>query len=404
MGSPCCPSVANTYLSYFEIKYKHMIKVSLYYRFIDDVFYSDTNEELTKYFPTIYPNLKLNYVTGDIVQFLDCNISKNSNNTLNYDLFVKPTFTGSYLHIDSNHVPHTFRGIIISLINRIRRTCSDLNKYYYHSSQSLSYLLLKGYSPNLILNMIRSFSNIKRDSLIKYKERKNSYSENSLFFVTIFDNHISNSSTFFRQIWDKNVPDNSFLKNYLLKTLYKNSPNFNSYFISRFYIPFSNYSYIKCNSDKCKICNYAITDNFLHNFDNIPIAIPSKVNCHSENIIYFLYCTKCNKIYIGESKRTAQKRINEHIQNIKFLIKYKSNIDKINKKIENSGDSIHLYNHFALNHSLDDFRFQIFISNINNYRLRLETDLIYIFNSIYPHGLNSKTSFRLESFEPYKKL
>ena len=31
------------------------------------------------------------------------------------------------------------------------------------------------------------------------------------------------------------------------------------------------------------------------------------------------------------------------------------------------------------------------MSNFNNNRLRMETDLMYIFNTIYPSGLNKKT-------------
>lgn len=403
MGSPCSPNVANIYLSYFELRYKHMLNVSLYYRFIDDVLYSDTNGELTRYFHIIYPDLKLNCIKGNSVIYLDTNISRNSNNTLNFDLYVKPTFTGSYLDVNSNHPPFIFRGIVISLVSRIRRICTDLNNYYYHCSKLFSYLILKGYKASLISNIIRNFSNVNRKSLIQYKE-KNNIMIDSLFFITYFDNNVQNSSQYIQQIWNQSLPEDSFMKKFLLKAVYKNSPNLRSYFISKFKLPFSNFSYYKCDSFNCKICKYAITDNFLLNNNDIPIAIPTLNYCKSKQIIYFIHCVKCKKFYIGETGRTTHDRIKEHIYNINFIINNKNNRTKLDKRINNSGEQQHLYEHFKEDHTLEDFRFQVFICNINSYRLRLETDLIYIFNTIFPMGLNSKTLLYNTNFESYISL
>jgi len=55
MGTSCGPSVANLYLAYFEIKYKKFLDTSLYYRFIDDVIYTDSFNSLTHKFPEIFP-------------------------------------------------------------------------------------------------------------------------------------------------------------------------------------------------------------------------------------------------------------------------------------------------------------------------------------------------------------
>ena len=77
----------------------------------------------------------------------------------------------------------------------------------------------------------------------------------------------------------------------------------------------------------------------------------------------------------------------EHIKNIK---KFKNTtIPQV------TCDTEILYTHFSKkDHSLEtDFSFQIYISNIKNYRLRLETDLIYIFNTQHPGGLNTQSNF-----------
>ena len=76
MCTACGPS-ANLYLAYFEVKNKVFIDNSFYIRYIDDIFYSDTENYLTNKFPIIFPDLKLNTLTDNKVQFIDLNISLN---------------------------------------------------------------------------------------------------------------------------------------------------------------------------------------------------------------------------------------------------------------------------------------------------------------------------------------
>ena len=106
----------------------------------------DKNNVLTDKFSYIFPDLKLTTTTGSKVQFLDTYISFDHNYTLKYDLFIKPTFTGSYLSIHSNHPRFIYRGIIISLISRIRRICTDLNSFFFHAICLLKHLIKKGYN------------------------------------------------------------------------------------------------------------------------------------------------------------------------------------------------------------------------------------------------------------------
>ena len=118
---------------------------------------------------------------------------------------------------------------------------------------------------------------------------------------------------------------------------------------------------------------------------------------------YFINCIKCNITYIGESKRTALIRLTEHLRKIKYFKNNKNKKD-INVLLENSNDSVHLYKHFMSDdHNIEDhFRFQIFMSDIIEYRLRLETDLMYIFDTVYPNGLNKSTSKKNLFMHSYK--
>ena len=89
---------------------------------------------------------------------------------------------------------------------------------------------------------------------------------------------------------------------------------------------------------------------------------------------------------------------------MKNLIKLKdTDQSQFNEYLNKFNDQKILYNHFSSNHKLShDLSFQVFISNIHSYRERLESDLIYIFNTCHPNGLNSKISERQSSLETYK--
>lgn len=188
-----------------------------------------------------------------------------------------------------------------------------------------------------------------------------------------------------------------------LKTVYKNDNNLNNYLVSNFFLRHKEGSYIKCKNSICKICKFSITDRVLYNFKGLPLSIPINSSCNSTNIIYFIHCKKCNTSYIGESGRTALKRISEHLYKIKKLKKIKNSLD-LSNELNKCGDSAFLYRHFInTEHNLiDHFRFQIYIKDIVNYRLRLESDLIHIFNTLNPNGLNTKISNFCYYFESYK--
>jgi hypothetical protein len=98
MGTSCGPSIANLYLAYYEIKNLHLINLSLYYRFIDDTFFSANNNITENDFKFIFPNLNINITSGNSVNFLDLVISKNINLKFEFDLFYQ---TYSYIFLSS---------------------------------------------------------------------------------------------------------------------------------------------------------------------------------------------------------------------------------------------------------------------------------------------------------------
>ncbi len=64
----------------------------IYFRFIDDIFIASPSELDKQELCEKFPNLTLNIVGKDTVNFLDLNISYDSTlSMLNISLFIKPT-------------------------------------------------------------------------------------------------------------------------------------------------------------------------------------------------------------------------------------------------------------------------------------------------------------------------
>ena len=64
----------------------------------------------------------------------------------------------------------------------------------------------------------------------------------------------------------------------------------------------------------CITCRY-ITDgrkNYTFSVTGEIRTIHDHIDCNSKNLIYMIYCLRCNKQYIGETKRWLKDRFNEH--------------------------------------------------------------------------------------------
>ena len=64
----------------------------------------------------------------------------------------------------------------------------------------------------------------------------------------------------------------------------------------------------------CITCRY-ITDgrtNYTFSATGETRTIYDRIDCNSKNLIYMIHCLRCNKQYIGETKRRLKDRFNEH--------------------------------------------------------------------------------------------
>jgi hypothetical protein len=137
MGTIVGPSIANLYIYTLE-KCLFIYSQLLFSRYIDDLFINFYHKDLLS--DTIISlqksldNLKLNIEPGDEEVFLDLKIKINKIlNRLDFNLYIKPTNTFSYLLKNSIHPTHVFKNIPKSLFIRLRRNNSRVFHYFYHA-------------------------------------------------------------------------------------------------------------------------------------------------------------------------------------------------------------------------------------------------------------------------------
>jgi len=187
MGSPLSTMVADLILQKLESSILNELpfKPTFYYRYVDDIALaiprSQLNNLLNK-FNSFHHRLKFTMemvCDGDRLDFLDISIIRQGN-TLIFDWFRKPTFSGRFLNYYSHHPFTQKRGTMYSLIDRVIRLSHPL----FHKENFdhvIKILLDNGYPLGLIFSTIR-----RRLHTISYSNKttcKEKDDESSGFFT-----------------------------------------------------------------------------------------------------------------------------------------------------------------------------------------------------------------------------
>jgi len=200
---------------------------------------------------------------GDRLNFLDITIIKQ-NNTLIFDWFRKPTFSGRFLNFNSHHPFTHKRGTIYSLIDRVLRLSHP--KFHKNNFDHIIKILLdNGYPLHLIFSSIH-----RRLHSISYAHNTASIEKDDKspqFYFTI--PYVSINSNKYIQYF-KNI---SFCR--LAFTCYNKLNKF-----------------IKVQKD----------------------PLPSSAR---SNVVYQIDCLECDASYVGQTKRVLQTRVGEHRSHIR---------------------------------------------------------------------------------------
>jgi hypothetical protein len=222
-------------------------------------------------------------------------------------------------------------------------------------------------------------SNLDREIILPYKDKKSALGDKDLYFSMPYNNNYSNLNDNIKNNFNS-VIHGTQLSNYKMKLVYSMQPNLSRVFVHNMKLPsVSKHAYHKCGKGICCLtCNFAHGDSFL-SLGKFILPMMANSNCSSKFCIYIIACLKCKMYYIGETENLAR-RMKVHISSA----------------LSNSTSSnvTCVMNHFNLSdhNVLDDFRFYIFKTEINDKMTRLnnEAQLIYLFKHLNIDILNEK--------------
>lgn len=135
-----------------------------------------------------------------------------------------------------------------------------------------------------------------------------------------------------------------------------------------------------CGKKDCRVCEH-YDYNFINGYGKFVYETVNEnnktINCYSENVVYQIFCNKCNYSYVGETGRTLKKRFSEHLYHIG-----RGRLDTL------------LVAHFSKVHSKQDVRIRV-VHKLHDgcpdgTRLDAEDFWIHQLMTIYPFGLNDK--------------
>ena len=134
MGSPLGPTMANVFLSFYEVKWLEQcpkeLKPVFCRRYVDGIFVLfESAEHLSKfrnYFNTRHPNMSFSFEQekNGRLSFLDVEVSREKGKFIT-TVYRKPTFSGAYTHFES-FLPTVYKfGMVYTLVYRCFKICSD---------------------------------------------------------------------------------------------------------------------------------------------------------------------------------------------------------------------------------------------------------------------------------------
>ena len=133
---------------------------------------------------------------------------------------------------------------------------------------------------------------------------------------------------------------------------------------------------VPCGVLRCKCCKHiGHTSSFTNTSKTDTYYIDDGFNCNSTNLVYIISCSKCGKLYVGQTNRMLKERLNNHRSDIKL---HKSTAIGIH-----FNEPFHKIDHLIITPVA-------YLTNCEeDARLKIEHDFMVLLNTIYPAGLNN---------------
>jgi hypothetical protein len=405
MGTKVAPSFANIFMADFEETnvYTYNTQPRVWLRFIDDIFmvWDQGEESLTQFLHTLnncHHSIKFTWdISSTSVTFLDTKVLLDENNRLYTTLYCKPTDSHSYLLYSSHHPIHLKNSLPYSQLLRIRRICSKIEDFDQNAKLICSHFLHRGYPLNTLEDALLKARRQDRKTLLapKANNQTNTGDQNNpLFLISTYTEGTDSLKDITKRTWPllgrtqttETLYENrviygkrrtSNLRDMLVHAKIQEPPPDPSRASRRAFNR-------KCMAKNCRYCPRLNTSGeLLCQSTGRKHTTRKEITCNSNNLIYCIECTRCHKLYVGQTKNSIKKRFSAHFYSIENPLKLDTVVGR----------------HFSSAHhqKLDDVKIHVleFIHLGNNtpasQRIRdeVERKWIHMLTSTAPIGLNS---------------
>lgn len=423
MGSPVAPSLANIFMSKFELAYAiggpHAHHINKWMRYVDDIFllWQGTESELDAFIEFLNSRHQLIRFTvtksQTTVQYLDVEITKE-NNALDTKLFTKKTDRNNMLERTSYHAPQTFGGIPKGQFIRAKRICKDQKNYEESKEKLIKKFSERGYNKKEIERIGKEVGETTREESRTITKKSKKEQTDSIMYISKFDNHAGLIRNTIKKWWGMLQADQKHGKLFkqFPKFVYGKGKTIGNHLIRADIIQPKKTKQMFLQTNKkgtyaclsCQHCSAITKGEFVvHPLRGNQIPLKGYYTCNTKNVIYALKCP-CGKLYIGQTSRAIKLRLNEHKSNIKRYSQktIKDNSDK--KTIDTNksyGESSVARHFFEARHGIAELRWQIIEevygdpTQIERNLLRREAYWITTLETLVPKGLNEECNLNV---------
>ena len=259
------------------------------------------------------------------ISFLDTLVCKNNQDILYTNLYTKPTDSHMYLHYTSSHPKHCKTGLPYSQFLRLRRICSHDSDFTEHAKSMSQNFINRGYPPDLIHSSLTRAQNHDRQTLLSPKTIASQPQTKQPFFaISTFHPSFTAYKRTIQTNWD--TLSRSLSTRRMFDTPitfgYRRPKNLREHLVH------AKLPSIDAHDNRPKICppKPCTKRRYCQTIDKSSSIIDPtsqrkyisryNVTCQSQNLIYAIQCTKCQKLYVGQTKRRFQTRMSEHFRSI----------------------------------------------------------------------------------------
>ena len=178
-------------------------------------------------------------------------------------------------------------------------------------------LLSRQYKERIIDNAVEKIRLISRVDALKRVQRNKSSSK--LTFVVKFDPRMPKVNRILHQNFNVMMRDPEMKDVFKsgAQVAYKRHKNLRDILCSSSLHPLNvrpvrqQFGFKKCTD--CVACKFGVNKSYFHsNASGEKFTINQRITCESRNVVYIIFCKKCNCQYVGKTINALKERINAH--------------------------------------------------------------------------------------------